>query len=476
MSFISYEFIILFVIVLGLYRVLDHKYQNVLLLVSSYVFYGWWDYRFLSLIFLSSLIDFVCALNCDPHNEQLSPRRRKVSVYVTICSNLAILGFFKYFNFFIDTANIMLNQFGYSGSWAPLNIILPVGISFYTFQSMSYTLDVYKGKLRASTRFLDFLLYVSFFPQLVAGPIERAVNLLPQVLNPRTMSAEKMGSGFRLALWGFFKKMVIADNLSVLVNSTFTDARPTGAAIIIGVYAFAVQIYCDFSGYTDIARGVARIFGFSIMENFRLPYFAINPTEFWKKWHISLTSWFRDYLYMPLAFRSKITETAQIRNVMITFGLSGLWHGAAWHYVIWGVFHGLLLVINSFLRPKKKVKRNKKKEPRTLIFWLKVIGYFQVTCYGWLIFRVKDMGQLWHFTRTIFSQTILADFWCISALQVLVFGIPLLVFQVYQLVKDDMEPWEKWPWYIRVPFYLCLLYGIILLGEPVQEAFIYFQF
>ena len=342
MLFNSQVFLIFFVVVYGLYRLLPHRWQNVLLLVSSYFFYGWWDWRFLTLIFLSTVIDYIAGgiiYSAGPNQ-----RRRKAAVVVSMTSNLVILGFFKYFNFFADNLSAVLQYAGLPAFTRHLNIILPVGISFYTFQAMSYALDIYRGHLKPARSFLNFATFVAYFPQLVAGPIERASNLLPQIENPRTITRAGIESGAWLIFWGLFKKCVIADNLAVLVDGVFGATGATGATSLLALYAFAFQILCDFSGYSDIARGLARWMGVELMLNFNNPYAALNPKDFWSRWHISLSSWLRDYLYIPLGGNRKGRRRTYI-NLALTMLLGGLWHGAAWTFVTWGAFHGLLLVI-----------------------------------------------------------------------------------------------------------------------------------
>jgi len=475
MNFISYDFLIFWGCVISLYIVLNHSWQNRMLLLASYIFYGWWDYRFLSLIIISSVADFICAQLADPQRQPgSSDTVRKLAVLVSVLINLTILGFFKYFNFFIESGLTMLQWFGLPQHSFHLELVLPVGISFYTFQTMSYTIDVYRGKLHSTSRFWDFLLYVSFFPQLVAGPIERGRHLLPQILAERQLSWLKMTSGCQLALWGFFKKMVIADNLSVLVNNVFIQSTPSGAMVLIAVYAFAFQIYCDFSGYTDIARGVARMLGFEICVNFRLPYFATNPSDFWRRWHISLSSWLRDYLYIPLGGNRKGLKRTYV-NLLITMLLGGLWHGAAWNFIIWGAFHGGILIIQRLSGQfKKGTYTVSTVSPLKQV--LKVGLFFHITCFGWLIFRVESVQQLLAYIQALVMNFQISQLWSGALLQVIVLVGPLIVFQFYQSFSGRMEPWQTWPDIIKVPFYLFLIYAIILLGSPVKEAFIYFQF
>ncbi|MCC6142692.1 MAG: MBOAT family protein, partial [Candidatus Hydrogenedentes bacterium] len=315
MIFNSLEFVVFFLIVYGLYIILTHRAQNVMLLVASYIFYAWWDWRFTLLIFLTTFVDYHCARNIAATDD---PRRRKWFLTISMVTDLGILGFFKYFNFFTESAVELLDKVGFHADPITLQIILPVGISFYTFQSMSYTLDVYRGELTPAKTLANYALFVSFYPQLVAGPIERAKHLLPQMENPRTITYADMREGAWLILFGFFKKVVVADNFAVIANEIFNHpGHYHGFAVLLGVYAFAWQIYGDFSGYSNIARGTARLMGVDIMVNFRMPYFASNPQEFWRRWHISLSTWLRDYLYIPLG-GNRGGEGKTYRNLMTT--------------------------------------------------------------------------------------------------------------------------------------------------------------
>ena len=319
------------------------KVQNLFLIGASYLFYGWWDPRFLSLIFVSSLVDYVVGRVLA---KETRPGRRKTLLTVSLLTNLGILGFFKYFNFFIDSFVELLALVGIEAHVTTLRIILPVGISFYTFQTLSYTIDIYRKKIDHTEDAIAFFAFVSFFPQLVAGPIERAASLLPQFLRKREFELDKAKDGMRQMLWGFFKKVVIADNVAGHVNTIFDGYHSyDGFTLFLGVFFFAIQIYCDFSGYSDIAIGVARLFGFSLMRNFAFPYFSRDIAEFWRRWHISLSTWFRDYVYIPLGGSRTATRARHIANIIITFTVSGLWHGANWTFVIWGFLNLSLIHI-----------------------------------------------------------------------------------------------------------------------------------
>jgi alginate O-acetyltransferase complex protein AlgI len=382
--FHSLDFIVFFVLVVVAYWQLPHRTQNILLLVASYVFYGYVHPWFLILIGTSTVVDY-----CAARGMERWPDKRRRFLWMSIISNFGMLGFFKYFNFFIENVAAVLAAAGLQAHVPVLRVILPVGISFYTFQAMSYTVDVYRGELRARRSLLDVAVFISFFPHLVAGPIQRASYLLPQVEGQRRFSLSHFSSGFFLMCWGFFKKLVIADNVGVIANKVFALVDPSFEILWAGVFAFAIQIYADFSGYTDIARGASRWLGIELTENFDHPYLARAPADFWRRWNISLSSWFRDYVYIPLG-GSRATGLFWVRNVLVTFLLSGLWHGASWNYVLWGFYHGVLLVItraHRILRPAAP--------PERAWLWVpQVFGMFVLTLFGWLLFRETDLTAI----------------------------------------------------------------------------------
>jgi alginate O-acetyltransferase complex protein AlgI len=391
--FHSLDFVVFFVVVVALYWRLRRRAQNILLLVASYFFYGYVHPWFLILIASSTVIDYFAARGMERW-----PSRRRLFMAVSIISNFGMLGFFKYFNFFVDNLHAVLEAAGLHVSLPVLRVILPVGISFYTFQAMSYTVDVFRGELRARRSLLDVAVFISFFPHLVAGPIQRASYLLPQVEQDRRFSLPKATSGFYLMVWGFFKKLVIADNVGVIANKVFALSDPSFEILWAGVFAFAIQIYADFSAYTDIARGSSRWLGFELTENFDHPYLARNPADFWRRWNISLSTWFRDYVYIPLG-GSRASEAIWARNVLVTFLLSGLWHGASWNYVLWGLYHGVLLVLtraHQILRPAKGTEPGaapgaSRLGPREV---LQIIGMFTLTLIGWLLFRETELSAI----------------------------------------------------------------------------------
>ena len=402
MIFHSLDFVLFLVVVVAVYWRLPHRWQNVLLLFASYFFYGYVHPWFLILIASSTVIDYLSARGMERW-----PERRRVCMAVSIVSNFGMLGFFKYFNFFADNLHAVLEAAGLRVGLPVLRVILPVGISFYTFQAMSYTVDVFRGELRARRSLLDVAVFISFFPHLVAGPIQRASYLLPQVEERRRFSLPKATSGFSLMVWGFFKKLVIADNVGVIANKVFALSDPSFEVLWAGVFAFAIQIYADFSAYTDIARGSSRWLGFELTENFDHPYLARSPADFWRRWNISLSTWFRDYVYIPLG-GSRSSEWIWARNVMITFFLSGLWHGASWNYVLWGLYHGVLLVItraHQILRPAKGTEPGSPGtrplaplrgfgETSGLAAIVKTAGMFALTLIGWLLFRETQLSAI----------------------------------------------------------------------------------
>ncbi len=465
MLFNTFEFAVFFVTILTGYYLLPHRGQNLLLLVGSYIFYGWWDWRFLSLIFLSTVVDFACGLAMDRATSQ---SRRKACVVFSAVFNLSLLGVFKYFDFFSDAFAGLLNQLGMTAQPWLLDIVLPVGISFYTFQTMSYTIDIYRQQLRPTRNFLDFALFVSFFPQLVAGPIERAKDLLPQICAKRRPSPDQIYTGCYLILWGLFKKAVVADNLARLVDAGFGDPESLNLfSALLTVYAFAWQIYCDFSGYTDIARGCAGCLGIRLGLNFNLPYFSSNPSQFWKRWHISLSSWLRDYLYIPLG-GSRGGRWRTARNLMITMILGGLWHGAGWTFLLWGAYHGLLLVIyrawgarlGQWFGPTA---------------WAKAIStavFFHLLCVGWVFFRAQTLGDCAAIAAALVRPPQFTGY----GAHVLLLILPLLIVQACQRWKEDLLVLFRLPWFARGVAYAGIYFLLFSVGKWSGETFIYFQF
>lgn len=478
MLFNSGIFLAFFAIVYLVYLLLGRRvqWQNGLLLVSSYYFYGRWDWRFLSLIVVSTLVDFFVgrAIGAIPADTPANQAQRKRLLILSMLINLGILGFFKYFDFFATSFADLFNLVGFHADPVTLEIILPVGISFYTFQTMSYTIDIYRQQLKPTTDLLDFAVFVAFFPQLVAGPIERAVSLLPQVAHPRRITAEQINTGFYLVIWGYFKKMVIADNVGVLADSVFNNySSLEGLAILLGVLAFALQIYGDFSGYSDIARGISRLMGFELMVNFRLPYFALNPTDFWQRWHVSLSSWLRDYLYIPLG-GNRQGKWRTYRNLLLTMLLGGLWHGAAWNFVIWGGFHGAILILYRLLEKRPIYQNPWGGEFNKLVVLVRMMLMFCLTLIGWLIFRSHSVAQIGYMlTHASFK---VSSFSLILLAEIVFFSFPLVLIEIYQYMSRDLLLLTRLPTLMRIIVYGLIIIWTLIFGARESLEFIYFQF
>ena len=545
MLFNSLEFIIFLLLVYCAYLVLPFRLQNYMLLGASYIFYGWWDVRFLFLVAISTTVDFwvglliengrlrrnqligpACFLglsavaflclnptalwaNGQPSLHLASlirwsvidwvfagavgflacmyliyrilgmlpePKRRLFCLMISVTTQLGLLGVFKYFNFFIESLSFALNSIGVETSSLHLNIVLPVGISFYTFQSLSYTIDIYRGQFKPTNRFFDFALFVAYFPQLQAGPIERGRQLIPQLSKPRHLDFDQTARGLYLILFGFFKKVAIADGVAPVVDQIFgSSGRVTWIDVIAGTVLFAVQIYCDFSGYTDIARGISKLLGIDLIINFKQPYFARNPQEFWHRWHISLSTWLRDYLYITLG-GNRGNLAFVCRNIMITMLLGGLWHGAAWNYVLWGFYQGALLCIYQVWRHNQQAR----KDPPVGSWMLQltaILSFFAFVCYGWLLFRARSFTQIVDFTRLLITDFGNLDYGASVPRLSAILGLGLLIpMEIIQYWKDDAHYYQRFPVPLR-GFFIAALIVVIMIGmsnEPAQ--FIYFQF
>ena len=474
MIFHSIDYLLFFAAVLCVYWALGLRLQNVFLLAASYFFYCYVHPWYGVLIATTTLIDYSCARGIESHG---AGKRR--FLVLSLVTNFSILCVFKYFNFFADNITAVLGSAGLDVSGPAWSVLLPVGISFYTFQSASYVVDVYRGKVHARRNLLDYALFVAFFPQLVAGPIERAGNLLRRLETRRRFCPDRLRSGLFLMLWGFFKKLVIADNVAAICNKALSVDDPSFPVVWGGVFAFCVQIYADFSAYTDIARGTARTLGIELRRNFDHPYLARNPAAFWARWHISLSTWFRDYVYIPLG-GSRRREPRVLFNIMATFMLSGLWHGASWNFVIWGAFHGVLLVGWRCASRAMPGIENPGSRGIRLGQWFVM---FILTNIGWLIFREGDPAHLWRFmTSSPFGVTI-GD-WRIGAYFfafVGIYSLPLWLHAWTDSWCTGDERWsareKRWPWVAAQAAVATILYlGILLLKSDAASEFIYFQF
>ena len=469
MLFNSLDFAVFFAVVFSAYLLLPHRGQNILLLIASYFFYGCWDWRFLSLIALSTTVDFLASGRI--HRSE-NPRARKHWLLFSMAVNLGVLGFFKYFNFFVGSAESLLAALGFDPPRLHLHIVLPVGISFYTFQSMSYTVDVYRRQLKPTRSFVEYALFVSFFTQLVAGPIERATHLLAQVQNRRIVTWTGIQTGTWLFFWGLFKKVVIGDNLAVWADQVFSgQVGWTTGSVLLGVYAFALQIYCDFSAYSDMARGLGFYMGFDIMVNFRNPYFALDPSDFWRRWHISLSSWLRDYLYIPLGGNRRGPRRTYL-NLALTMLLGGLWHGAAWTFIWWGAFHGALLAVHRLIRGEGTQPLNLSGFGK---FWRR-LAMFHGACFGWLLFRAGSMHDVAGMLKALFLQPGWSPDCAAWLFQIVLLGLPLLFIQILQeKTRDQLAP-LRLSLFPRTVLYAGVALLLIVFANTGSRAFIYFQF
>ena len=473
MLFNTGRFAVFFLLVFTANWLLGRRWraQNVLLVAVSQWFYATWDYRFLALLWFSMLVDYFVALRLDASAD---PKRRKRLITFSVSVQLGILGVFKYLNFFVDSAATLLARLGLHAHPVALGIVLPVGVSFYTFQTMSYTIDVYRRVIPAERNFLSFATFVSLFPQLVAGPIERARRILPQINAPRSLPTDHLYAGCTLILFGLYKKVFIADNLATVVDAAFSHtATLTRAESILALYAFAFQIYGDFSGYTDIARGCARLLGFDFALNFRHPYLARNPSDFWQRWHISLSSWLRDYLYIPLG-GNKGSSARTLRNLFLTMLLGGLWHGASWTFVIWGAYHGLLLVVHRLLKPTLN-----KLQPKGALgagLWSVTRGafLFHLVVLGWLPFRAHSLTEIKDVLLGVthrggaLGEALLSAKWLLAC-------VPLLMLLE---LGDELRPGflGRRQFWARGLVYVTVVVSIFVAGAPGGQTFIYFQF
>ena len=478
MIFNSIDFAIFLPIVFILYWFVTSKslrLQNFLIVAASYLFYGWWDWRFLSLVVFSTLVDY--SLGIAMHKQEDQPKR-KMLLWASILVNLGFLGLFKYYNFFIENFTTAFSFFGRELQGNTLNIILPVGISFYTFQTLSYTIDVYRKKLEPTHDLISFAAYVSFFPQLVAGPIERATNLLPQFTSKRTFDYHRAVDGLKQILWGLFKKVVIADNCADLANTIFNNSSEYGGStLVLGAIFFAFQIYGDFSGYSDIAIGTSRLFGFDLMRNFAYPYFSRDIAEFWRRWHISLSTWFRDYLYIPLG-GSRGGLWVSIRNIFIIFLVSGFWHGANWTFIVWGALNALyflpLLLSNNNRNNLDIVAQGRLLPSAKELLHMGLT--FGLTVFAWIFFRAENIGHAMSYIAGIFSSSLFSMPELTPYRVLALIGLFLVIEWMgredeYAIANIGI----KWAKPLKWSFYYFLVGAIFILGDK-KQAFIYFQF
>lgn len=483
MVFNSLDFFIFLIVVYVLYWSAfkkSLKAQNVFLLVVSYVFYGWWDWRFLSLIFLSTTVDYFVGQRIYT-SEKLNIK--KLWLWASVIFNVGLLGFFKYFNFFVDSWVDMFSMFGYQikSQWT-LKVILPVGISFYTFQTMSYSFDIYYKRLKPTKDFLSFAAFVSFFPQLVAGPIERASNLLSQIINKRTFNYDQSVGGLKLILWGLFKKVVIADSLAPIVDDIFANyATYPASTLILGVTMFSFQVYGDFSGYSDIAIGTAKLFGIELMSNFKFPAFSRNVAEYWQRWHISLSTWFRHYVYIPLG-GSRVSKLKSVRNIIIIFLVSGFWHGANWTFIFWGAFHAVAY-IPVFLMGRNTLYKNNVVGENSMFPSLIEIGQvvltFSIVTFSRIFFRSESITGAFEFINKIFTDFSFEVYNHPMGYRMIDYYVLIAIFTLYEYTirRNEREPFKFKHKTVRFFAYAVVIFCMLLFyDDHIDRSFIYFQF
>ena len=483
MLFNSFQFLVFFPIVVAAFFMMSHRYRWAFLLAASYYFYMCWKPEYIILIIVSTLIDYYAGIRM---GKAAQKSKRKKYLILSLCSNLGILFFFKYANFFSESTRSIFNQFNIFLETPAFDYLLPVGISFYTFQTLSYSIDVYRGQKEPECHLGKFALYVAFFPQLVAGPIERSTRLLPELAKKVKFDADRVVSGLQLMMWGFFKKLVIADRLAIYVNEAYNHpAEYQGLTLILATYFFAYQIYCDFSGYSDIAIGAARVLGYDLMINFRQPYYARSISEFWRRWHISLSTWFKDYLYIPLG-GNRTVKWRWYYNLMIVFVVSGLWHGANWTFILWGFLHGFYLVFAiASQNVRDKLASWVKLDRLPAIYnFLKTFIVFNLVGFAWIFFRANSIDEAF----LIIHNISLLEFSTAELLRInieLGWGELLIAFasiiflefiHLYQIRTNNELPFGKSPAALRWAFYYVVTLGIIFYGVFNHSEFIYFQF
>ncbi len=481
MLFNSISFAIFLPIVFFLYWFTtkgNFKVQNILLLVSSYFFYACWDWRFLFLLIFSTLLDYFTGINI---YEASSIKKKRIWLWISICVNLGFLGVFKYYNFFATSFADGLSLLGIKTSLVTLKVILPVGISFYTFHGLSYVIDLYKNKIKPEKNFIDYSVFVSFFPLLVAGPIERATHLLPQILKKREFDYSKAVDGLRQILWGLFKKIVIADNCAEYANIIFNNSSHyPGSTLVLGALFFTFQIYCDFSGYSDIALGTARLFGIDLLRNFAFPYFSRDIAEFWRRWHISLSSWFKDYLYIPLG-GSKGGIWLKIRNTLIIFLVSGFWHGANWTFIVWGLLNAIY-IMPSIIFNKNRISLDiiaKGKYFPSIKEFFSMGITFGLTVLAWIFFRADNLQHAFSYISDIFSNSLFSMPYFDGVIRRSIFILLPVFFLIEWLGREQQYAIAalgiKFHKSIRWTMYYAIVFAILYFGG-IEQQFIYFQF
>ncbi len=481
MLFNSIEFLIFFPVVVLIYFLLPFKLRIIGLLIASYYFYMSWKPEYIILIVLSTLIDFFVARRISATAKKT---QQKFFLLVSLAANIGLLFIFKYFNFFSDSIFSFFNLFQLNITPPQVDVILPVGISFYTFQTLSYTIDVYRGFQKPETNIGKFALYVAFFPQLVAGPIERSLRLLPQFDRKVTIDYKRITDGLKLMTWGFFKKLVIADRLAAVVNSVYNNPGDfSGVPILIATYFFAIQIYCDFSGYSDIAIGAAKVLGYDLMENFKQPYFAKSINEFWHRWHISLSTWFRDYVYIPLG-GNRVFVWRWYFNIFIVFLISGLWHGANWTFVIWGALHGVYSILTFVLSKlsNKRIKFSLFSNHGKWVNLVKIFITFHLVLFSWIFFRANSISDAFQLIKTMFTKFQFSTAYGLNLggiYEIGIIGVSLIILFLVDYFRErgiKLELISRGNLAVRWSLYYALVFSILIFGKFGISEFIYFQF
>jgi alginate O-acetyltransferase complex protein AlgI len=477
MLFNSISYLVFFPLVVFLYYSIGANRRWILLLTASYIFYMCWRVEYVLLIMISTLVDYIVALRMEKTD---ASEKRKCYLALSIFTNLGLLFIFKYYNFFGSSLNAILGITGAAGLMPEYKVLLPIGISFYTFQTLSYTIDVYKGRQKAERHLGIFAVYVSFFPQLVAGPIERSGNLIPQIHKFHEFRYRNVSDGLKLMMWGFFKKLVIADRAALMVNTIYNNpAEYEGFPLLLATYLFAFQIYCDFSAYSDIARGSARVMGINLMDNFSQPYLSHNIREFWQRWHISLSSWFRDYLYIPLG-GNRVKSCRYYLNIGVVFFLSGLWHGANFTFLVWGLLHGVYYMITQFIG-KLQIRKIDELKKKRLVRIIEILFTFHLVCFGWIFFRSRNLGEALYIVTHLFKnlKILWHDGWGLSSLNMLLLIISLIIMVLIQdiLGKEKVREYlANRTFMFRNAVYAGFIFFILSMGILTDYEFIYFQF
>lgn len=480
MIFNSLRFALFFLLVYSLYFSVNHKWQNRLLLAASYVFYVFWDWRFLSLLLITTTTDYFCGIKIDESEEN---GRKKLFLYISLIVNLSILGFFKYFNFFADNLQALLKTIGFSLQPHLLHIILPLGISFYIFRTLNYTIDIYWGQMKPERDYTNYALFVAFFPTLLSGPIDRARHFIHQITSPRKVTPDKFYEGCLLIFWGLFQKIVIADNLGKMVNPVFSAPPPyQGVLVLVSSYIYVFQLYCDFAGYSNMAIGLGKTLGFDVMINFNFPLFSTNIADFWRRWHISLSTWVRDYIYTPVFVgMGRLKGNSRLScSLIITMTLLGLWHGAGWTFIVYGLYHGILLAVYQLIRPRivaSAKPRNRISQNIRLI--AKILFMFQIITAGFLIFRADSLTQVYEMLYGLLFNFNISAVYTLDRFLVFLavfLSAGLIALEIVQFRKDDQLIVLKWSPFARTAFYAACFYLILFYGVEGGSEFIYAQF